>query len=106
MRQKYGNKRVGKYASKKEAKHAVYLHALQVAGKISLLQEQVTFTLIPSQTMDGKVIERAWTYKADFTYMDEAGNFHVVDVKGFRTPEYIAKRKAMLFCHGIRIEEV
>jgi hypothetical protein len=106
MSTKYGNKKTGKYDSKKEAAYATVLHALQKAGKISALKEQVRFVLIPSQYIDGKCVERSLTYIADFTYIGESGKLHVADVKGVLTDVYKMKRKMMLFFHEIRIEEV
>ena len=80
---------------------------MQRSGLISNLREQVPFELIPNQRgPDGKVIERALIYKADFVYTDTDGSTIVEDTKGFRTKEYIIKRKLMLFVHGIRIKEV
>lgn len=105
MRQKYGNKKVGKYASKKEANYAQHFKLMELAGKIEDLKEQVKFELIPKQDFLGRK-ERAINYIADFTYRDENYELHVVDVKGVRTREYILKRKLMLFLHYIKIEEV
>lgn len=51
------------------------------------------------------MIERECSYKADFMY-EENGKSVVEDVKGFRTKEYIIKRKLMLYQYGIRISEV
>jgi hypothetical protein len=77
------------------------------AGLISNLREQVSYTIIPSQKdSTGKVVERACKYIADFVYTDGHGNTVVEDTKGFRTAEYIIKRKLMLFVHGIRIKEI
>src|SRR5262245_26691204 len=47
-------------------------------------------------------------YIADFSYSDEAGRLRVEDVKAppSRTPQYHLKRKLMLACLGIRVEEV
>ena len=106
MRQKYGNKKTGKYASKKEAAYATVLHALQKSGNITDLNEQVRFTLIPSQYIDGKCVERSLTYIADFQYLDSKGHLRTVDVKGCLTDVYKIKRKLLLFFHGIRIEEI
>lgn len=93
--------------SKKEAKRLIQLKEQEKLGFISDLQTQVPFVLIPTQRGgDGKVIERACTYKADFVYYDKDKNQHVEDTKGFRTPDYIIKRKLMLNVYGIRIEEV
>ena len=77
------------------------------AKLIKDLQEQVRFELIPSQKdANNKVIERSCFYVADFTYIDEKGNYIVEDTKGFKTKDYIIKRKLMLFVHGIKIQEI
>lgn len=104
---KFGAVRTGKYASKAEAKRAAELKLLERAGKIHNLGEQVTFELVPPFVVDGKTIERAVTYKADFAYTDSATGQEIVeDVKGVRTDAYIIKRKLMLHVHGIHIREV
>lgn len=114
---KYGAQRTGTHASKKEHDRAARLRLWQRAGLISDLREQVPFTLIPPQygecgtDLKGKpvkvLLERACRYVADFVYIDtETGRTVVEDTKGFRTREYIIKRKLMLLVHGIRIKEV
>lgn len=108
---KYGNHKVAvggrRYDSKKEAKRALALRLMASAGSISDLREQVRFTLIPSQRVGGKCVERAVTYIADFVYVDNTtGETIVEDTKGFRTTDYIIKRKLMLWVHGIKIREV
>lgn len=103
---KYRNVRYKGFDSKKEAKRYEELMAMQNSGLISDLQTQVKFKLIPSQRIDGKVVEREVSYKADFVYYRE-GQMIVEDVKGYiRTPEYIIKRKLMLSVYGIRVTEV
>ena len=101
MMNKYHNKKTNGYASVKEAKRAQELKLLEKAGEIHNLQEQVKFVLIPKQ--DG---ERECSYFADFVYLDNRMNRIVEDVKGFRTPLYIMKRKLMRRVHGIRIKEI
>lgn len=82
------------------------LQRLLGAGVITDLKRQVKFELIPSQKNEfGKVIERPVTYVADFVYKKNGKQF-VEDVKGFKTKEYVIKRKLMLYVHGIRIHEV
>ena len=107
---KYHNKKVIYegivFDSKKEAKRYGELLLLNRAGVIHNLQRQVEFVLIPSQYCDGKCVERKCSYIADFVYLDENNALVVEDTKGFRTPDYIIKRKLMLFVHGIRICEV
>lgn len=117
VRAKYGNKRVGTHASKREHYRAQELRLMERAGLISDLREQVPYVLIPAQYGEcGKdfkgrtsrvLLERACSYIADFVYTDTAtGQTIVEDTKGFRTKEYIIKRKLMLHVHGIRIKEV
>lgn len=94
-----------KFDSKKEAERYYELRLLEIAGAISDLKTQVKFELIPSQKLNGKVIERPCTYVADFVY-SENGKTVVEDTKGFRTKDYIIKRKLMLWVHGVRINEI
>jgi hypothetical protein len=42
---------------------------------------------------------------ADFRVTRADGRVDVIDVKGYKTPEYIIKRKLMLWVHGIRVIE-
>ena len=123
---KYGNKKVvyqGEvFDSKKELYRYMDLKLLESCGAISNLKRQVVYELIPvqrekstkvykkgrkkGQPIEGKVIEKAVTYIADFTYIDSATGREVVeDAKGMRTKDYIIKRKLMLFIHGIKIQE-
>ena len=106
---KYHSKKVSVdgavYDSKKEYRRHQELLLLERAGAIKDLKRQVKFVLIPSQRdAGGKLLEREVSYKADFAYT-EGGNLVVEDTKGFRTKEYIIKRKLMLWVHGIRIFE-
>ena len=94
------------FDSKKEANRYCELKLLERCGKISHLKLQEKFVLIPAQRgLDGKVVERECSYKADFVYFDDDGKYIVEDTKGKRTPEYIIKRKLMLKVHGIQILE-
>lgn len=102
------------FDSVKERDRFIALSLLEKAGEISNLQRQVEYMLIPSQfgmvpdektgRMKRVCLERACTYKADFTYM-ENGQLVVEDSKGFRTPDYRIKRKLMLQLFNIRIRE-
>lgn len=107
---KYKNKKIevdGKvFDSKKEADRYKELKLCEMAGVIKDLKTQVKYELIPPQKdKDGKSLERSCTYIADFVY-EKDGETIVEDTKGFKTPEYIIKRKLMLKVHGIRIKEV
>lgn len=104
---KYNAHRYNGYDSEKEYNRAQKLKLMQRAGLISELREQVVFLLIPSQTNSEGIKERPVKYIADFVYRDnETGQTVVEDTKGFRTPEYIIKRKLMLMMHGITIKEI
>lgn len=108
---KYNNKKISidgrVFDSKKEAGRYSELKLLEKAGEISGLECQKKFVLIPAQRDPdtGKVIERECAYIADFVYLRD-GEQIVEDTKGFRTKEYIIKRKLMLRVHGIRVKEV
>ena len=119
---KYHNHRVelqGEvFDSKKEATRWLELKALEKAGKISGLQRQKKFELIPAQYEEGttgprggykkgKLLEREVVYYADFVYFDEEEkDFVIEDAKGVRTPEYVIKRKLLLWLRGYQIREV
>ena len=103
-RAKYGNKKVVvdgiEFDSIAESKHYSRLKILEMAGEITDIQLQVPFAL----TIGGFLI---CTFRADFTYITCKDNkFHVIDVKGVRTREFIIKKKLMKAILGIEIEEV
>lgn len=108
-RNKYGNKKVQynglTFDSARERDRWIELKILEGGGIISALSRQVEFELLPSQRIEGKVKERAVKYRADFVYQKN-GKTIVEDSKGFKTPEYIIKRKLMLFIHHIEVIEV
>lgn len=109
MASKYGSRKVTRdgmtFDSQKEYRRFCELRLLERAGKVTDLQRQVKFELIPSQRIGGKVVERACNYIADFVYT-ENGKKVVEDTKGFKTTDYIIKRKLMMWVHGIRIKEI
>lgn len=108
------------FDSKKECKRYKELALLEKVGQIENLRCQVKFELLPSyienyprysektgkRLKDGtRTIEKAVNYIADFVYT-ENGQQVVEDTKGMRTPEYVIKRKLMLWVHHIKIKEV
>ena len=107
-----------KFDSKRELRRYKELELMEKAGVIECLKRQVRFELIPPQydaptitktgkQKRGKLLERKCDYVADFVYYDrEKGEEIVEDAKGFRTTEYVIKRKLMLYMHNIRITEV
>lgn len=106
---KYNNRKVKidgiTFDSRKEAERWCELKLLERSGKISDLKRQERFVLIPTQRIKDRVVERPLHYVADFTYT-ENGEKVVEDVKGFRTKEYVIKRKILLYLYGIRIKEI
>lgn len=116
---KYGNRKVHRdgmeFDSLKEYRRFCELRLLEKAGQVTDLQRQVKFVLIPAQyapdiigkrggVKRGKLLERECSYMADFVYTQD-GKTVVEDTKGFRTADYIIKRKLMLWVHGIQIQE-
>ncbi len=108
------------FDSKKEAKRYRELLLMERAGEIQDLRLQYKFVLIPAQYEDvlrysektGKrlkdkrvCVEKECAYIADFVYLQN-GRLVVEDTKGFRTADYIIKRKLMLHVHGIKIQEI
>lgn len=77
-----------RFASKREAQRFSELKNLERAGIISHLELQPRFPLI----VGGKVV---CTYVGDFRYL-ENGKSVTEDVKGFKTGEYIIKRKLLM----------
>jgi len=119
---KYHNQKVSvdgeNFDSRKEASRWLELQLLQKAGKISDLERQKKFVLVPAQyepdiigprggRKKGKLIEHEVAYFADFCYMED-GKLVVEDTKSeaTRTKDYIIKRKLMLWIHEIKIIEV
>ena len=112
------------FDSLKEYKRYRELRLLEKAGEITDLKRQVEFELIPAQfeeVQTGEIykrgerkgepktkrvcLEQSVKYIADFTYT-ENGKQVVEDTKGFRTTDYILKRKMMLYLKGIKINEI
>ena len=118
------------FPSIREGNRYCELKLLQRAGKISNLELQKRYELIPAhyeevetgefykvgskkgQPKTKKVCkELAVDYVADFVY-EENGNTIVEDSKGFRDPSsatykvFVIKRKLMLWKYGIFVKEV
>jgi hypothetical protein len=104
------------FDSRKELRRWLELLEAEKRGEITNLRRQVPYVLIPEQREPdtigkrggvhrGRLIERECKYISDIEY-DKDGQHIVEDVKGMRTPDYIIKRKLMLYIHNIRITEV
>ena len=75
-------------------------------GMISNLERQVKYLLVPRQFDErGNLLEKAITYTAEFRYSVN-GRVVLEDTKKHDTPDYIMKRKLMLYLHGIRLKEI
>ena len=100
-RGKYNNRRTVVdgivFHSKREADYYCKLKALENAGRISSLLIQVPYKLV----VNGVLI---CSYIADFVFTMEDKQ-HIVDVKGFRTREYLIKKKLMKAILDLNIEE-
>ena len=109
------------FDSQKELDRWEMLQIMEQRGEISELQRQVPYVLIPSQyikvwktvrkkeVLKDKRVEAPITYKADFQYRLPGGKLIVEDVKSAvtrRLPEYVMKRKLMLWIHGIKLTEI
>lgn|SRR5574344_1514347 len=86
------------FDSKKEAMHYLYLKGLEKQGTITELQLQPKFEYKLRK-------KKMFTYIADFAYKDEFG-WHVVNVKGVRTPVFNLKKKIIEAEYEIEIEIV
>jgi hypothetical protein len=106
---KYKNKKLEHdgivFDSKKERDYWLVLKHREMAGEIENLRRQERYLLVPKQNG-----ERAMHYIADFAYYDrKLDKEFVIDVKSEHTrklPIYVAKRKLMLFFHGIKVVEI
>lgn len=93
-----------KFDSIKEKNRYVGLKQLEDLGIIKDLKLQVKFELQPSYKYQDKTI-RAINYYADFTYIQD-GKLIVEDTKGFKTKEYLIKKKILLYKYDIDFREV
>lgn len=92
-----------KFHSKKESVRYSELKLEENAGLITDLQLQKPYQLIEPLIINGKR-HRAIMYYADFTYIDEDGNFIVEDVKGMITDIFKIKYRLMKSVHNIDIK--
>ena len=102
-----GNKKRSKYRanktsidghtfdSKKEADYYCELKLRLQANEIAGFCLQPTFMLAPGLK-----------YKADFIVFNSDNSYEVVDVKGVRTKEYIAKKKVFEDKYHMKIKEI
>ncbi|SMB95469.1 Protein of unknown function [Desulfonispora thiosulfatigenes DSM 11270] len=85
------------FDSVKEARKYSELKLLKRAGEIKDFELQPEFELQPGyRNKDGKKI-RPITYRADFKVIYPNDKIEYIDTKGFRTKEYLLKKKMLLF---------
>lgn len=81
------------FPSLKEANFYLMYKDMLKHGEIVELELQPKFTLIPSfKGKDGKT-ERSVCYTADFRLTYPGGRVVVVEVKGYKTRDYVLRRK-------------
>ena len=84
-----------KFSSRKEANHYAELRLAQQSGTLLFFLRQVPFHL------PGGV-----KYVADFVEFWADGSVRIVDVKGFKTSQYKAKKRMVEALYPIEITEV
>ena len=86
------------FDSKFELTYFIYLQELEKQGKITNLQRQVKYNLLPRQTDENNKFKyHPVEYKSDFEYDDVQGWHHTVDTKGFRTADFRIKQKLFYY---------
>lgn len=102
MTSKYRSKRVeyqGEiFDSKFELTYWLYLQEIANQNKITNLQRQKSYELLPRQTDENNKFKfHPVVYKSDFEYDDVQGVHHTVDTKGFRTADFRIKQKLFYY---------
>lgn len=97
MANKYGAKKTvidgHEFPSRREAEYYLLYKSMLQRGEIKDLQLQPRFELIPPFTnWAGKKV-RPTNYTADFLLVYPDGRKVVVEVKGYRTRDYMIRRK-------------
>ena len=83
-----------RYSSKKEARYAMELDLRIKDGEVLFYLRQVPFDL-PGNTK----------YRADFMEFLSNGEVRIIDVKGYKTPEYKTKKRQVEALYPVKIEE-
>ena len=109
------------FDSRKEANRWCELRMLQRAGEIKNLRRQVEYVLIQEKrepptvgkrggVKEGRVIQKAVKYRADFVYTSKDGKTIVEDVKGYKGggayAVFAIKKKLMSEVFGIEVQEI
>lgn len=94
------------FHSLKEANHYDHLYLRLRTGKITNLELQPKYDIIPTIRYNRDTLRKT-TYTADFRYLQD-GKIYVIDVKGFLTAVYKIKKRLFLLKYGDEVifEEV
>jgi len=112
MRNKYGAKSVTidghVFPSKRESEYYLLYKDMLERGEIVNLELQPRFTLIPAYTTRAGKKVRPCHYTADFLLTYPDGRKKVVEVKGYRTRDYMLRRKLFEYKYQqfVEFEEV
>jgi hypothetical protein len=95
------------FDSRAEARRYSELKLLEKAGEILDLKLQFSFMLQSPYRKNGRSV-RAIYYIADFVYQDsKTGKIVVEDVKGYKTKEYLLKKKMFEYVYkDLSISEI
>lgn len=85
-----------KFDSKKEANYYITLKQMEARGEVERFDRQVEYLLQP-KFIHGNKVYRPIKYIADFVVYYTDGTVEIVDVKGFKTKEYMLKKKMLLY---------
>lgn len=95
---KYHNKKIntedGTFDSKYEYEEWCRLKLLERGGAIRNLMRQVPYILIPTIRTTAGTLKQI-TYYADFVYEENDANV-IYEVKGFKTKEYLIKKRLLI----------
>ena len=93
------------FDSKFELTFFIYLQELVKQCKITNLERQKSYELLPRQTdSKGKFLYHPIEYKSDFEYDDINKTHHTVDTKGILTPDFRLKQKLFYYKFKRKIE--
>ena len=107
---KYGAKKVEvdgiRFDSKKEARKYEELKLMKRAGVIKDFELQPEFELQPKFADTEGNYYQPIKYRADFKVYYPNGDTVIIDTKGYRTKDYLLKRKMLLYKYpGIKFIE-
>jgi hypothetical protein len=84
------------FDSQKEANKYAELRLLQMAGEVTKLELQPEFILQEGYRDGNGKWHRPIKYRADFRVIYRDGRVEVIETKGFKTRDYLIKKKMFL----------